>query len=455
MGKTFTWRGDEIDDEFEPPVCETEDLGLKLTPPQWAIYNDETRFRIVVAGRRFGKTTLLIPELLRGAWGEGLLAWYLAPTYRQAKDVMWRPLKKWLAPYILGKPNESELSIELKCGGRIALRSADRPDSLRGPGLKFLAMDEYADMDPTAWEEVLRPMLADHLGRALFTGTPKGFNHFHALFTKARDGRAGYAAHQYTTLQGGNVPASEVEAARAESDEKTFRQEYEASFENIGSGRVYYAFDRNIHLGHCDFNPRLPLSWTLDFNINPMCSVIAQIDGERVFALEELFLPDTTTQDACDEFLKRARRFWERLRTRGQRLHVKVYGDTTGQNRMHVGVSDWQIVEKSLSAASDWIRPEHCRGSKNPAPRDRIAAVNARLRTADGRAHTVIGPGCVCLTRDLEQVMYKTDGSGNQMDGFNTSNPLLTHISDAFGYMIAEEFGINPVGGPRSRSIGV
>ena len=125
-------------------------------------------------------------ELCRAAQGRGRLAWYVAPTYKQAKRIAWEPLKKMTQPYWASRPNETDLRIELVWGGTICLRGADNYDSLRGHGLDFLALDEYGTMSPQAWTEVLRPALADRRGKALFTGTPQGRNHFYELYERAQ-----------------------------------------------------------------------------------------------------------------------------------------------------------------------------------------------------------------------------------------------------------------------------
>ena len=132
-----------------------------------------------------------------------------------------------------GRPNETDLSIQLISGGTIALRGADNYDSLRGDGLDFLVLDEYASMAPEAWTQVLRPALSDREGGALFIGTPQGFNHLYNLFEQAR-GDNNWAAFQFTTEQGGNVPLEELQSAARELDERTYRQEFQASFEKCG-----------------------------------------------------------------------------------------------------------------------------------------------------------------------------------------------------------------------------
>lgn len=204
----------------------------RLTVPQWKVYTDTTRFRVLVSGRRFGKTRLAIEELLRAAKeGKSRRVWYVAPTYRQAQQICWQMVKDRLsAGNWIARKNESDLSVVLKRGGSvISLRGADNFDSLRGVGLHFLVMDEFADIKPEAWFEVLRATLSDTGGRALFTGTPKGRNWAYDLFQRGNDSAyPDWSSYSFTTIEGGNVPAEEVERARQELDELTFRQEYEA-----------------------------------------------------------------------------------------------------------------------------------------------------------------------------------------------------------------------------------
>jgi hypothetical protein len=134
---------------------------IRLKPPQWKVFRSDARFRVLVAGRRFGKTYLALTELCQAGWSPGRLAWYVAPTYKQAKRIAWKPLKQMTRPYWASKPNETDLRIELITGGTICLRGADNYDSLRGDGLDFLVLDEYASIAREVWPEVLRPALAD------------------------------------------------------------------------------------------------------------------------------------------------------------------------------------------------------------------------------------------------------------------------------------------------------
>src|ERR1700694_2224695 len=296
-----------------------------LKPPQWTVFRCDRRFRVLVAGRRFGKTFLALVELCQAAWGRDRLVWYVAPTYKQAKRIAWKPLKQMTRAYWASPPNETDLTIELIMGGTIALRGADNYDSLRGEGLDFVVLDEFASMALEAWTEVLRPALSDRLGGALFIGTPKGRNHFYELF-EASSELKDWKSFQYTTENGGIVALEELETARRELEEGTYRQEYQASFESLGVGMAYYAFDRRQNIRDLRYNRALPLFWALDFHVNPLCSVLGQIVQGRGHILDELILPNSNTLAACEEFLERTRR-WTTLKL----PDVPQHGEALGQ----------------------------------------------------------------------------------------------------------------------------
>ncbi|MCU1339715.1 MAG: hypothetical protein JWO19_5296 [Bryobacterales bacterium] len=420
-------------------------MKIILKHPQWDVFDSEQRFQVLVAGRRFGKTYLALVELCQAASVRGRLVWYVGPTYKQAKRIAWKPLKEMTRPYWAAKPNETDLRIELIWGSTICVRGADNYESLRGDGLDFLVLDEYASMAPEAWTEVLRPALADKQGRALFIGTPHGRNHFFDLYEAAQE-RPNWATFQYTTEQGGNVPSEELESATHEMDERTYRQEFEARFETLGVGRAYYAFDRIHNVKNYRFNPQLGLRWSLDFNMNPLCSVLTQVSHGVVAVLEELILPDSNTLAACEEFLSRTEKW-----NAGSLLHVQVYGDSTGEQR-HTSASrtDWQIVKEFFGRYRDRFNVTYRVPSTNPMVKDRVNCVNAMLRNHAGQHRVMIHEHCKHLIRDLEQVCWKTDPHGNSLVELDKSDPMRSHVSDALGYYIAREFPMRPQMGERS-----
>tara|TARA_B110000858_G_scaffold149119_1_gene169538 strand:+ start:89 stop:1342 length:1254 start_codon:yes stop_codon:yes gene_type:complete len=212
------------------------DLNVSLLPWQQKVWNDPIRFQVIAAGRRTGKSRLAAWKLII----EGLAAtkgsvFYVAPTQGQARDIMWDMLLELGNP-VIASSHVNNLQIKLVNGATIALKGADRPETMRGVSLKFLVMDEYADMKPEVWEQILRPALADQKGSAMFIGTPMGRNHFYDLYTYAcvsdDDTFAGY---HFTSYDNPLLDNAEIEAAKKSMSTFSFRQEFMASFEAQGS----------------------------------------------------------------------------------------------------------------------------------------------------------------------------------------------------------------------------
>jgi len=212
------------------------DLNIELLPWQQKVWADDTRFKIVAAGRRTGKSRLaawmLIVNALQADRGH---VFYVAPTQGQARDIMWQTLLELGHPVISGR-HINNLQIQLVNGATISLKGADRPETMRGVSLKFLVMDEYADMKPEVFEQILRPALADQKGSAIFIGTPMGRNHFYELYKYAElSDDETYAAYHFTSYDNPLLDAGEIDIAKRSMSSYAFRQEFMASFEARGS----------------------------------------------------------------------------------------------------------------------------------------------------------------------------------------------------------------------------
>jgi len=256
-----------------------------FSPEQLQILSCELRFIVVVAGRRWGKTTLGLFKLLcHAASARGQICFYIGPTERQAKEMGWRTLKQLVPPVLVRRTRKSELEIELVNGSLIKVHG---PQSLRGTGLDFAMLDECAFMPAELWPEVVRPMLADREGRALLSSTPRGFNHFRDLYVEATS-RSDSAAFHFPTSQGGYVSEAELALLRSSMDPKLYAQEIEASFE-LQSGRVYHAFSRDLNVTDVPLIPDLPLLVGMDFNVDPMTAVVAQKIAEQCHVSAEIF----------------------------------------------------------------------------------------------------------------------------------------------------------------------
>ena len=212
------------------------DLNVELLPWQQDVWNDSTRFKVVAAGRRTGKSRLAAWLLIiNGLQAEKGHVFYVAPTQGQARDIMWQTLMELGHPVISGS-HINNLQIKLVNGTTISLKGADRPETMRGVSLKYLVMDEYADMKPEVWEQILRPALADQKGSALFIGTPMGRNHFYELFKYGELSEdETYKAWHFTSYDNPLLDPEEIDIAKKSMSSYAFRQEFMASFEATGS----------------------------------------------------------------------------------------------------------------------------------------------------------------------------------------------------------------------------
>lgn len=391
---------------------------MQLTKPQDEIFFTESRFRVVVAGRRFGKTFLSTFELLRAALkNQGQNCWYVAPTYKAAKEIAWDMLISAIPREYIAKTNETSLTLVLKNGSVISLKGAEKPDNLRGRALDFIVLDEFADMRKEAWYEVLRPSLSDRLGSALFIGTPKGRNHFYDLWTKGADGDDGWQSFQFTTVEGGNVPESEVEQAKKDLDERTYQQEYEARFVNY-SGIIYYSFSREDNVRRFKGDAHY-LHIGMDFNIDPMSAVVAVRDGQTLHCIDEIVIYGSNTDEMVDE-----------IKTRYPDRQIVIYPDPAARQRKTSGGgrTDLSILQNAGFAVK--AKKSHS------AIRDRINAVNSRLNTSEGVRRLFVDPKCKQVIDSLERQTYKEGTSQpNKDDGYD-------HMNDALGYMVESLFPI-------------
>ena len=283
-------------------------LDISLRPAQGEVFSAKNRFRVLVAGRRFGKSYLSCIELFTKALERpGETFFYCAPTYRMAKDIAWKTLKKIIPKEYIRAKNETDLRLDLVNDSTIELKGTENAMALRGRSLAGVVLDEAAFMESEVWFEVIRPALADKQGWALFISTPDGTaSWFYDLWCFCEEDKTGdWIRWCYTTIEGGNVPAHEVEAARAQLDSRTFRQEFEASFENL-TGLVAVSFnDTNISTEAQDISV-LPLLLGVDFNVDPMSGICAVRKDDTLYVFDEIMMRGgATTWDFAEEVTRR------------------------------------------------------------------------------------------------------------------------------------------------------
>lgn len=277
---------------------------MKLHPAQAEIAKDRHRFRVVICGRRFGKTTLAVQEMIANAIsGDNRKVAYIAPTYQQARDIAWQELKR-SAQSIATTINESRLEITVRTvkGGlsTLYLRGWEAVETLRGNRFEFLVLDEVASYRGfwVGWHEVLRPTLTDTRGQVLFIGTPKGFNHFYDLYQIQDED---YKSFHFTSYDNPFIPSDEIDKAKEEITEDRFAQEYLADFRKT-EGLVYKEFNRERHV-----TETFPATYTetilgVDFGYkNPAAIVPIGIDGDSNYWIREEWYKTGQTTDQIAE----------------------------------------------------------------------------------------------------------------------------------------------------------
>ena len=386
---------------------------MPLTVPQQQVADDTSRFKVLITGRRFGKTHLCMRELCRhAAENPGTTNWLVAPSYRMAKALVWLPLLdklsklKWIE-----RKNEAELNIYLKNKSVISLRGADNFDSLRGSKIHFLILDEFQDIPQQAFTEVLRPTLSDTKGKALFTGTPKGFGSWsHQLFTKALQ-TDDWAAFQFTTLQGGNVEPEEIESARRDLDDRTFLAEYEASFNNY-AGVVAYNFDYKETVKPLN-NPNTNVVHIgMDFNLSPGTAAIFDIRGDIIHFHDEIYMLNSNTDMMASE-----------IKERYPNSQIIIYPDPAGRARKSASAGRTDISILQNAGFQVKARPAHT------SIKDRVNSFNSRLKKGSGERKVFITPNCKKILDSVGRLSYVEGTNQIEKNG-------LEHMFDAVSYPI-------------------
>jgi hypothetical protein len=333
--------------------------------------------------------------------------------------------------------NKSENNLRFTdCGSTILLRPVEDFERLRGTNLAWFCVDELTYVSEEVWtrlEARLRDPKATQLcGFAAWT--PRGFDWVYERFVaNPVEGYDVFLAKPFENRHLLDQVPDFYERLKRSYDDKFYSQEVLGEYLSLYAGQVYSSFDRSRNIAPAKLDPLLPIRWTLDFNVDPMSSVVAQIVNGKVVVLDEISLRRATTIEACNEF-------WSRYGSHSGGFIV--YGDATGQRMQTSGATDYQMVE-------DFMRRQRTQGFRmevgrsNPPVSDRVNLVNAKLKNAEGEVALVIDPRCVELIKDFEQVAYKPGSSVMDKD----RDPKRTHLSDALGYLIWQEMRPRPPAG--------
>lgn len=411
---------------------------------QSAYWNSPHRFNTVPAGRRSGKTELAKRKLIKKAirstapWSPRFFAG--CPTRDQAKRIYWDDLKLLSPPNDIAEIRESDLCIRYINDAELWVLGLDVPARIEGSPWDGGVLDEYGNMKPEAWGANVRPALSDRLGWCDLIGVPEGRNHYYELdrFARAMQAELGDRSEwgSFTWFSADILPASEIEAARRDLDELTFKQEYEGSFISF-EGRCYYPFEERLHCARLKYDPKQKLILMFDFNVEPGVCAIGQEQqlpsghlGTGIIG--EVHIPrNSNTPAVCRKLIAD----WGT-----HKGMVECYGDYTGGNGGTAKVmgSDWDLIKEHLRPVFGdrltFIVPV------NPRERERVNSLNSRLKSMHGDIRLMVDPAKAPNTvRDFEGVVLLKGGSG-EID--KKATPLLTHLTDGIGYYVNSRFPI-------------
>ena len=414
-------------------------------PSQKKFHRLNARFKGFSGPVGSGKSQALCHEAIRlsyvNAGRQGLIG---APTYPMLRDATLTSFTELLhaneIPYDFNK-SESMMTMK-ETGSRILFRAVDEFERLRGTNLAWFGIDELTYTCKESWQRLegrLRDPKATTLcGFAVWT--PKGFDWVYQRFI--REPVKGYKAVQAQPHENRYLLEAVpdfYERLKSSYDARFYEQEVLGAYLNVNSGAVYHAFERGRNVRVMSLDPARPLYWTLDFNVNPMCSLIVQKVGEELRVLDEIVLGRASTYDACAEFQKRFPRHLS---------GVYIYGDATGAKLQTAGTTDYRMVRESLQQAG-YERVTFRVPPSNPLVRERIQLTNSKLLAASGESSLFIDPRCKELIADMEEVTYKADSMVIDKD----RDPRRTHLSDALGYLIWQECKTGPRTGEQPKRL--
>lgn len=443
---------------------------------QSRMHHSPARHRLLAAGRGSGKTENAIRTILggdphhRGAFAPPSNVYdplfvVAAPTREQVKRIWWDKLKQMVPREMLSRaPLETELTLVFRNRARVMLLGLDKPHRVEGITIDGLVVDEFAEVKSDAWGSSLEPA-CNRLGRpgwALFIGRPKGRNHFYDLWRSAKT-RNNWDSFHWTSEP--VIGAAAMEELRDGSDPLTFRQEWLADWVNFG-GLAYYQWDPNLHMRKLRYRPELDLFFCFDFNREPGVAAIVQEQDfpQQVAAcacgrvaklktgdvcpackirippvvctavIAEVWIPrNSNTPAVCNKLAKD----WGHHQGR-----VLIYGDATGgrvQSSQERSASDWDLVR-------DYLRPTFGDrlsmrvASVNPHQRDRINAVNTRLRSSSGMVRLMVDPEkAPHVVKDFEGIQLLEGGSG-EVDKKRAERDGMGHLLDALGYLVEARY---------------
>jgi len=414
-----------------------------------------TRFKGYSGPIGSGKSHALAYEaLLLSRLNPGLLGLVGSPTYRMLEDSTQRTFFEVLeVEGIAYEFSKQDHRLRFSSNNsEIIFRTLENPERLRGPNLAWFALDELTYTREEAWTRLLgrlrHPQARRLCGCAVWT--PKGYDWVWERFIEQKS--PDYRLVQANPKENVHLPQDFYERLKDSYAELFYRQEVLGEYLDIYGGNAYSAFSEE-NVEPAKYNPNLPLCWALDFNVDLMCSVICQIEEWKrtpwatqsyekkklLHVLDEMVLPNSNTPEATEEFIRRATRLVEAP----TQVAINIYGDASGNSRSSKsGRTDYELIREVFRRYPGFTISMRQHNS-NPLVRDRVNTMNNALCSVSKERSVLIDPKCKELLKDLRQVRWKRDASGNATGDLDKSDPRRTHLSDALSYLVATEFGLH------------
>jgi hypothetical protein len=401
-------------------------------PSQERFHNSAARFKGFSGPIGSGKSQALCQEAIKLSYvNSGRTGLIGAPTYPMLRDATQAAFLEQLdrngIPYDFNRAESFVVMRETR--SKILFRAVEEFERLRGSNLAWFGLDELTYTSEQAWlrlEGRLRDPKATKLcGFGVWT--PKGYDWVYERFIASKvDGYETVMARPFENRFLLDKIPDYYARLKKSYDSRFYGQEVLGEYLTLHAGRVYPAFERLGNIIAADVDPSVALLWALDFNVDPMSSVVAQVrqDG-RVMVIDEIVLSRASTYDACAEFL---------ARFESHAGGLIVYADATGARLQTTGKTDLMILREALR---NYGRVEFRIPTTNPAVRDRVTLMNAKLGSASGERMLLVHPRCTELIRDFEFVTFKENSQAIDKD----RDPRRTHLSDALGYLVWQECG--------------
>ena len=420
------------------------DIAYHPLPSQQKFHDSAARFKGFSGPIGSGKSQAVCHEAIRLTYlNQGRLGLLGAPTFPMLRDATQAALFEILdgnkIPFDHSKAENTLIMRDTR--SKILFRPMDEFERLRGTNLAWFGLDELTYTQEEAWlrlEGRLRDPKAKRLcGFAAWT--PKGYDWVYRRFiakpVKGYEAIIAQPSENRYLLQ--QIP-DYYERLKDSYDDRFYQQEVLGLYLNLDSALVYASFTRAENVAALSFDPGLPLLWALDFNVDPMSSLVVQLVRGKVRVLDEIVLRHATTHEACEEFLKRFPT---------DPAGIVVYGDASGYQQHTTGASDYDMIREYFEIHS--AMPVKYRVPKsNPSVRERINLTNSRLRSAAGEVGMLVDFKCKELIMDFEQVSFKADTYQIDKD----RDRLRTHLSDALGYLLWQEcMPVKEIGEQRGR----